>query len=174
MQRTRRRGGAKYKLGMTLKKQVRNAVQLAKRKRQAQHIANSIKKKQSKMVNELSSLFSATTLGKPKSPTKVHKKSDAKSHGITKKSHANKSFVASRVNNIANLFSSMKVGPVRAASRAPRRVSTRNVLIASQHAQQVENRKKQTAEIRRMTPYERASARLQSVMHVNKPKSSRK
>jgi len=175
MQRTRRRGGAKYKPGMTFKKQVRNALQLAKRKRQAQHIANSIKKKQSKMVNELSNLFSATALSKPKSPTKVHKKS----RGITKKSHAKKahatqSVVASSVNNIANLFSSMKVGPVRATSRAPRRVSTRNVLIANQHAQQVENRKKQTAETRRMTPYERASARLQSVMHVNKPKSSRK
>ena len=172
MQLTRRRGGAKYKPGMTFKKQVRNALQLAKRKRQAQHIANSIKKKQSKMVNELSNLFSATALSKPKSPIKVHK--NKKSRGITKKSHAKQSVVASSVNNIANLLSSMKVGPVRATSRAPRRVSTRNVLIASQHAQQVENRKKQTAETRRMTPYERASARLQCVMHVNKPKSSRK
>ena len=166
----RKRGGAKFKIGMTTAKQLRNAVQLAKRKRQAQHIANSIKKKQSKMVNELANLFSGTTINKPKSPTKVHTKSHKKSHtksrGITKKSHANKSFVASSVNNIANLFSSMKVGPVVSASR---RVSKRNSLIASQYAKEVENRKSRTASVRSMTPHERAALRLQSAMHVNKP-----
>ena len=166
----RKRGGAKFKIGMTTAKQLRNAVQLAKRKRQAQHIANSIKKKQSKMVNELANLFSGTTINKPKSPTKVHTKSHKKSHtksrGITKKSHANKSFVASSVNNIANLFSSMKVGPVVSASR---RVSKRNTLIASQYAKEVENRKSRTASVRSMTPHERAALRLQSAMHVNKP-----
>ena len=166
----RKRGGAKFKIGMTTAKQLRNAVQLAKRKRQAQHIANSIKKKQSKMVNELANLFSGTTINKPKSPTKVHTKSHKKSHtksrGITKKSHANKSFVASSVNNIANLFSSMKVGPVVSASR---RVSKRNTLIASQYAKEVENRKSRTAAARSMTPHERAALRLQSAMHVNKP-----
>lgn len=174
----RKRGGAKFKIGMTTAKQLRNAVQLAKRKRQAQHIANSIKKKQSKMVNELANLFSGTTINKPKSPTKVHTKSHKKSHtksrGITKKSHANKSFVASSVNNIANLFSSMKVGPVHTTSRAPRRVSRRNTLIASQYAKEVENRKSRTASVRSMTPHERAALRLQSAMHVNKPKSLRK
>lgn len=166
----RKRGGAKFKIGMTTAKQLRNAIQLAKRKRQAQHIANSIKKKQSKMVNELANLFSGTTINKPKSPTKVHTKSHKKSHtksrGITKKSHANKSFVASSVNNIANLFSSMKVGPVVSASR---RVSKRNSLIASQYAKEVENRKSRTASVRSMTPHERAALRLQSAMHVNKP-----
>jgi len=164
MQRTRRRGGAKFKIGMTTAKQLRNTIQLAKRKRQAQHIAHSIKQKQSKMVNELSNLFSAASF-KPKFSPKSHKKS--KSSGITKKSHATK--VESHSNNLVNLFSSMKMGPI---PRAASRVSKRDTLIANQYAREVKERKKRTAALRSMTPLERTAARLQSAMHVNKPKKS--
>jgi hypothetical protein len=156
-----RQGGAKFKSGMTTAKQLRNAVQLAKRKRQLQHIAHSIKMKQSKMVNELANLFSATKVNKPKSPTKKSHKSKS---GITKKSHASKSFAASTVNNISNLFSSMKMGSV-ARPRASRRVSHRNAMIANQHVKEVENRKQRTAASRSMTAYERAELRKQSTIH---------
>lgn len=163
---TKRKGGAKFKLGLATAKQLRNAIHLAKRKRQLQHIAHSIKMKERKMVDELADMFSAAKLDKPKSPAKKPLKHSRKS-GITKKSRAPKSVVASSMDNIANLFSSMKVGKAahRSPRRASRRISHRNMLIANQHARELENRKQRTAATRSMTPYERAELRKQSTMH---------
>jgi len=166
---TKRKGGAKFKIGLATAKQLRNAIHLAKRKRQLQHIAHSIKMKQRKMVDELADMFSAAKLDKPKSPAKSPAKKSrthSRKSGITKKSRAPKSVVASSIDNIANLFSSMKVGSVaRAPRRTTRRVSHRNMLIANQHARELENRKQRTAATRSMTPYERAELRKQSTMH---------
>jgi hypothetical protein len=167
---TKRKGGAKFKPGLATAKQLRNAIHLAKRKRQLLHIAHSIKMKERKMVDELADMFSAAKLDKPKSPAKkplTHSRTHSRKSGITKKSRAPKSVVASSIDNIANLFSSMKVGKTahRSPRRVTRRISHRNMLIANQHAREVENRKRRTAATRSMTPYERAELRKQSTMH---------
>lgn len=163
-----KKGGAKYKPSIFTKKHVRNMMQVAKRKRQLQHIADSMKKKQSKMVDELADMFSTSfVISKSptkKSHTKSHTKSHKKSHGITKKSH--KKVSPTKSNNIANLFGSMKMGIKSQKKKSLPKMSHHNQLIAVQQASAVEARKSRTAETRRMTPYERAAAR-QSAMHTD-------